>query len=68
MQGGVEMESPLSFCNGLGTIYLASFQGRPFDLTTRDMGPELRYSLGKVLGTKNCQTLKVDFLTLCLMS
>ena len=29
-QGGVKIESPPSFCNSLGTIYIASFQGRTF--------------------------------------
>ena len=29
------LESPPSFCNGLGTIYISSFRGRTFDLTTR---------------------------------
>ena len=32
---GVFLESPPSFCNGLRTIYIASFRGRTFDLTTR---------------------------------
>ena len=43
-------ESPLSFCNGQGTIYIASSR-RTFDFTTRDMGSEFRYMLRKVLGT-----------------
>jgi len=54
------MESPPSFCNGLGTIYIASSQGRTFDLTTRDVGSEFRYVLGKVLGTQDCPTLRLD--------
>ena len=29
----------------------------PFDLTTRDMGSEFRYALGKVLGTQDRPTL-----------
>ena len=33
----------------------------PFDLTTRDMGLELRYVLRKVLGTQNCPTLRLAF-------
>ena len=53
------LELPPSFCNGLRTIYIASFQGRTFDLTTRDMGPEFRYVLGKVLGTQDHQTLSL---------
>ena len=52
-------ESPPSFCNGLGTIYIASSRGRTIDLTTRDIGSELRYNLGKVLGTQNYPTLKL---------
>ena len=37
-------------------IYIASSQGRTFfDLTTTDMGSELTYGLGKVLGTQNAQ-------------
>ena len=52
-------ESPPSFCDSLGIIYITSFQGRTIDLTTRDMGSELRYHLGKVLGTQNCPTLRL---------
>ena len=44
-------ESLPSFCNGLGTIYIASFRGKTIDLTTGDMGLEFRYTLEKVLGT-----------------
>ena len=45
-------ESPPSFCNGLGTIYIVSSLGRTIDLTTRDIYSELiRYDHGKVLGT-----------------
>ena len=47
---GCLKESPPSFCNGLRTIQ-HPFEGGPFDLTTRDIGLELRYGLGKVLGT-----------------
>ena len=51
---------PPSFCNGLGTIYITSSGGMTFfDLTARDMGSELRYSLGKVLDTQNRLTLKL---------
>ena len=53
-------ESPPSFCNGLGTMNIASFQGRTIDLTTRDMGSEFRYVLGKVLSTQNCPTLRLS--------
>ena len=51
------LESPPSFCNGLGTIYIYSILSRKdfFDLTTRDIGSKLRYDLG-------------SFLSLCLMS
>ena len=52
-----QWESPPSFCNGLGIIYIASSQGRTIDLTTKDMSSELRYSLGNVLGTQNRPTL-----------
>ena len=52
-------ESPPSFCNGLGTMNIASFQGRTIDLTTRDMGLEFRYVLGKVLGIQDHQTLRL---------
>ena len=53
------MESPPSFCNGLGTIYIAFFQERTFYLITKDMSSELRYGLGKVLGTQNRLTLRL---------
>ena len=53
------LESPPSFCNGLGTIFIASSRGRTIDLTTRDMGLKLRYGLGKVLGSQNCLTLRL---------
>ena len=43
--------SPPSFYNGLGIIYIVSFQGKTIDFTTRDMGSKFRYVLGKVLGT-----------------
>ena len=57
---GHNEESPPSFCNGLGTIYIASSRGKTFfDLTTRDMGLELRYSLRKVLSIQNCSTLRL---------
>ena len=54
------LESPPNFCNGLETIYIASSRGRTFDLTTRDMGSEFRYVLGKVLSTQNCPTLRLS--------
>ena len=53
------MGSPPSFCNSLGTIYIASSRERTIDLTTRDMGSKLRYSLRKVLGTQNHPTLRL---------
>ena len=56
---GHNRESPPSFCNGLGTIYITSSRGRTIDLTTRDMSSELRYSLGNVLGTQNHPTLRL---------
>ena len=52
-------ELPHSFCNGLGTIYIASFRGRTIDLTTRYVGLELRYDLGKVLSTQNRPALRL---------
>ena len=52
-------EMPPSFCNGLGTIYITSSRGRTIDLTTRDMGLEFRYALGKVLGTQDHATLRL---------
>ena len=49
-----------SGCNGLGTIYIYhSFEEGPFGLTTRYMGSELRYGLGKVLGTQNRLILRL---------
>ena len=38
------------------------------DLTTRDMGSELMYGLGKVLGTQNRPTLRLisSYCVLCL--
>ena len=53
------LESPPSFCNGLGTIYIASFRERTIDLTTRDMSSEFRYAFGKVLGTQDRPTLRL---------
>ena len=49
---------------------LRPFEEGPFDLTTRDMGSELRYGLGKVLGTQNRQTLRLasHHFDLCLNS
>ena len=41
------LESPPSFCNGLGIIYIASFQGRTFDLTTRVWVRSLSTLLGR---------------------
>ena len=52
-------ESPPSFCNGLGTMNIASFPERTIDHTTRDMGSEFRYILGKVLGTQDRPTLRL---------
>ena len=52
-------ESLPSFCNGLGTIYVASSQGKTIGLTTKNIGLKLRYGLEKVLGTQNCPTLKL---------
>ena len=56
---GIRGESPPSFCNGLGTLYIASFRGRTIDLTIRDMDSEFIYALGKVLGTQDHLTLKL---------
>ena len=53
------LELPSSFCNRLGTIYIASSQGMTIDLTTRDMGSKLRYSFRKLLGTQNRPTLRL---------
>ena len=53
------MKSPPSFCNGLGTMYIASFRGRTIIITTRNMGSEFRYVLGNVLGTQDCPTLRL---------
>ena len=52
-------ESPPSFCNGLGTMNIASFRGRNIDLNTRDMGSNFRYILGKLLDTQDRPTLKL---------
>ena len=40
-------ESPSSFCNGLGTIYIASLQGRTIDLSTRLWDQSLGMLLGR---------------------
>ena len=53
------VELPPSLCNGLGTVYIASFRGRAIILTTRDMGSEFRNVLGKVLDTQDCPTLRL---------
>jgi len=53
------LESPPSFCYGLGTIYIASFRVRTINLTTRDMGSEFGYVLRKVLGTQDHPTLRL---------
>ena len=45
--------------DGLETIYIASSQGMTIDLTTKDIGLELRYGLGKVLGTQNRPNLRL---------
>ena len=58
---GHNRKSPPSFCNGLGTVNILSFQERAFDLTTRDMGYKLKYGLGKILGTQKCPTLRLAF-------
>ena len=50
-------ESPPSFCNGLGTIYIASFRGRNVLSYYQSMSSEFRYSFRKVLGTQNNLTL-----------
>ena len=56
---GKVLESSPSFCNGLGTVYIASSRGRTIDLTIRDMGSEFRYVLRKVLSTQNRLTLRL---------
>ena len=53
------LESLPSFCNGLGTMNIASSRGRTINLTTRGIGLELRYVLEKVLGTQDCPTLRL---------
>ena len=58
-RGHFFLELSPSFCNGLGTIYIAYSQEMTIDLTTRNMGLELRYNLGKVLGTQNNPTLRL---------
>ena len=50
-------ESPPSFCNGLRTIYIASFRGRNFWSYYQSMSLEFSYGFGKVLGTQNNPTL-----------
>ena len=64
------ISTPPSFCNGLGTICITSSRGRTIDLTARNMGLELRYYFGKVLGIQNCPTLRLasSHCVLCLMS
>ena len=52
-------ESPLSFCNGLGTIYIAFFLRNDLWFYYQSMGSEFRYFLGKVLGTQYYQTLRL---------
>ena len=52
-------EPPSSFYNGIGTIYIVSSYGITIDLTTKDMGSELRYGFENVLGTQNCLTLRL---------
>ena len=56
-------ELPPSFCNSLRTIYYyiysVLFEEGPFDLTTRDMSLEFRYTFGKVLDTQDCPTLRM---------
>ena len=56
---GTKGELPPSFCNVLGTIYIAFSRGRTIDLTTRDMDSEFRYALGKVLDTQDRPTLRL---------
>ena len=61
-------ESPPSFCNSLGTIYITSSRGRTVDHTNKDMDSKLRYNLGKVLDTQNCLALSLasSYCVLCL--
>ena len=62
--GNKRSKSPPSFCNGLGTIYIYiyiySVLSRK-DLWSyyQSMGLEFRYTLGKVLGTQGCPTLRL---------
>ena len=51
--------TPQFFFNGLRIIYITSSRGRTIDLITRNIGSELRYGLGKVLGTQNRLTLRL---------
>ena len=44
-------ESPPSFCNGLGTIYITSFFREDLWSYYQSMGSEFKYIFGKVLGT-----------------
>ena len=64
------ISTPPSFCNGLGTIRITSSRGKTIDLTAKDMGLELRYCFGKVLGIQNRPTLRLasSHCVLCLMS
>ena len=41
------LESPPSFCNNLGTIYIASSRGRTFDLITKIWVQSLGTLLGR---------------------
>ena len=54
---GTRGESPPSFCNGLGTIYIASFPRKDLWSYYQSMGSEFRYALRKVLGTQDRPTL-----------
>ena len=56
---GVFLESPPSFWNGLGTIYIVSFSRKDFWSYYQSMGSEFRYVFGKVLGTQDYLTLRL---------
>ena len=63
------MESPDSFCDGLGVIYIASSRGRNFfDLTTKDMGFGVKVWSWEGVRHPKPSNPKVDFLSLCLVS
>ena len=62
------MESPPSFCNGLGTIYIASFRGMTFWSYYQRYGFRVKVRSWECVRHPKPPNPKVGFLSLCLLS